>query len=156
MDELINVALTIDKVHTATESDQDCRPGVSELNQVYGTICSLIYVRCTSWSSMKWRYVYISIKHYRTSIQIIVLQHAYSTVHWNWGSGAKVLKLSHALWKISYNIRIVIVIETVWALFFWYNILDMTHVHITAWGQSTPATTENVHETAYTICLLLQ
>ncbi len=42
MDQLMNVILTIDKVHTAPERALHCRLGLDELSHVYGLI---IYIR---------------------------------------------------------------------------------------------------------------
>ncbi len=36
MDQLVNVILTIDNVHTAPQTALKCRPGLGRLNQVYG------------------------------------------------------------------------------------------------------------------------
>ncbi len=36
MDQLVNVTLTVDNVHTAPQRALDCRPGLGVLNKVYG------------------------------------------------------------------------------------------------------------------------
>ncbi len=36
MDQLMNVIITIDKVHTTAQRVLDCRPGLGGLTQVYG------------------------------------------------------------------------------------------------------------------------
>ncbi len=37
MDKLLNVLLASDKAHTVPQRALDCRPGLSRLNQVYGS-----------------------------------------------------------------------------------------------------------------------
>ncbi len=40
MDQLVNVLLAIDKVHTVPQRALDCEPGLGGLNQVYRSIPS--------------------------------------------------------------------------------------------------------------------